>query len=123
MKTTYLLILRAMPLIFGCSIALATLLFLIPMAPSTSEFIYQDKIEHALIFIILSLTGSLAYPHKKNLVYIGLTLYGAVIEILQGSLTKTRNASILDWLADGAGVLFGMLIYLVLRKFIRHDYL
>lgn len=46
----------------------------------------------------------------------GLILYGATIEILQSTLTTTRFGEVSDSLADGVGVMFGIIIYLAVRK-------
>jgi len=47
--------------------------------------------------------------------FIGL-IYGVIIEILQHFLTTTRHADMYDVLADGIGVLAGIILFLLLFK-------
>lgn len=46
----------------------------------------------------------------------GLIIYGALIEIMQSTLTTSRFGDIWDWAADGIGVFFGIAIYVKLIK-------
>jgi VanZ family protein len=36
---------------------------------------------------------------------LGLTVFGALMEVLQGVLTTTRQPSVFDWVADVVGIL------------------
>lgn len=101
------LVMRLMPLIFICCIILNTVFSLIPTTVVPGVFIFWDKAQHALSFATLAMTGSLAYPKKMTQICLGLIMYGAVIEIMQGSLTTTRYGDISDWIADGIGVVTG----------------
>ena len=88
MLEIHLAIKRAMPLIFGCDLILTTVMTLIPSTSIPNAFNFWDKAQHALAFSMLSLTGSLAYPSRAKLVYIGLILYGASIELMQSPLLQ-----------------------------------
>jgi VanZ family protein len=46
----------------------------------------------------------------------GLIIYGALIEIMQSSLTSSRFGDVWDWVADGIGVFVGIAIYITLIK-------
>jgi VanZ family protein len=107
-------VLRVMPLIFWVLFAITTALMLIELAPRHHGWPYWDKVQHAFVFAVLTSTGCLAFPQKKDWVCLSLVCYGALIEWLQGVLTITRTASIYDWLADIAGVLLPILISLAL---------
>ena len=48
----------------------------------------------------------LGYPKLVSKVYIGLLMYGGGIEVLQ-RLTGWRSGDLVDWLADGIGILLG----------------
>ncbi len=89
---------------------------LIPIEDAPNPFNLWDKAQHALTFVVLTITGCLAYPQKTKVVDIGLILYGASIEIMQRTLTTTRVGEISDLLADIVGVGIGFIIYLVVRK-------
>jgi VanZ family protein len=110
-------IMRFMPAIFWLLVAIVSVLMLIELKPSTSSIPYVDKLEHAFVFIALTITGSLAYAQHKQRVYIGLIALGALYEVLQGLLTITRQASIYDWVADVAGILLGIMISAVIANY------
>lgn len=118
MKKLIPLIVRIMPLLFG-----ACLVFTIVMALIPSDALMQlnlwDKARHALAFAVLALTGSLAYASKTKVVYIGLILYGAGIEVMQSVFTSTRIGQTTDILADILGMVIGFVIYLAVRKAFR----
>jgi VanZ family protein len=69
-----------------------------------------DKANHCLAFLVLYLTLSLGYPKLNTLKKFGLLLaFGVQIEIVQ-SFLPYREASFGDVLADGIGIILGMLI-------------
>jgi VanZ family protein len=65
----------------------------------------SDKIEHFLAFLVLALLGLGAFG-RKNVVALALALaaIGGLIEVLQGSSFVGRDAELLDWIADLAGI-------------------
>ena len=66
----------------------------LPGAPS-------DKVQHMLAFATLGLLAAWAYaraPVARLLV--GLSLYGAVIELVQAIPALHRDSDIKDWIAD-----------------------
>jgi VanZ family protein len=77
---------------------------------------HGDKVAHLVAFLILSVTGSLAFERHKSVI-LGLAFYGALIEVLQANYTLTRSGDPYDWLADlvGIGICFGV-IALAQRK-------
>jgi hypothetical protein len=73
----------------------------------------SDKVQHVLAFSVLGLLGRVAYPRLGTLSLIaGLSLFGAVIEILQAIPVLHRDSDPLDWLADTVAC---TLVLLVLR--------
>lgn len=102
---------RCLPQLFFAGLALLTILSLIPSTAVPSAFVFWDKAQHSLGYVALSVTGYLAFPQRVLLVFIGLLAHGAVIEILQATLTTTRFGDVLDWFADGTGVLVGVVFY------------
>ena len=115
MKPLYQLALRAIPTIFWATLIITTIAMLIELAPKQTGWMYWDKVQHVLVFMMLSLLGANAYLHKYYLA-IGLILYGAIIEVLQNMLTITRQASIYDWVTDVVGVCIGLVIFALLQK-------
>lgn len=110
-------VLRVMPLIFWILLAIITALLLIELAPRHHDWPYWDKVEHALVFAVLTSSGYLAFPQRKRWVYLGLVCYGALMEWLQGVLTITREASVNDWLADVVGILLAIIMSMALTYF------
>lgn len=100
-------LLRCMPYLFFIGVALVTLLSLIPPTAVPKAVQFWDKAQHSLAFAALAITGMLAFPQRAGLVFVGLLTHGALIEIMQDTLTTTRMGDVFDWLADGAGVLAG----------------
>jgi VanZ family protein len=78
---------------------------------------HSDKVYHAIAYFLLGLTWLLSFPkslQKKKLKYaivISCVIYGIVIEVLQGTLTTYRTASLLDILANIVGVIVAMIIF------------
>lgn len=66
-----------------------------------------DKLAHAGAFAMLTLVG--ARTGLRPWLLAGLLLaYGVGIEVAQGLLTTTRDASLADVLADAAGIALGL---------------
>ncbi|MGY1642342.1 VanZ family protein [Geodermatophilus sp. SYSU D00703] len=69
-----------------------------------------DKLVHLMLFAALALTGRWAGVRAGALT-VGLLLYAAASEVVQGLSPLERSASVADWLADAAGVLLGVLLW------------
>jgi VanZ family protein len=79
-------------------------------------FGWWDKAQHAIAFGVLMLLAFIAYPMYFWRMFIGLILYGAIIEIIQSS-TDWRHGDVMDALADAVGVL---VISLIIRGYQNH---
>jgi VanZ family protein len=75
-----------------------------------------DKSNHFIAFITLAILGLQAYPTRSGVLFVGLLLFGGLIEILQ-SFTPYRSAEWADWIADGIGTLVGYGLHGILRRF------
>jgi len=117
MKQFYLQLRHLMPYIFWTLVAIVSMLMLIELAPKEENIKHLDKIQHTLVFSIISVAGCLAFKKQISLVVVGLTIFGAIIEVLQATLTITRTGDVNDWLADVAGVLIGLMIVSIYRQF------
>ena len=75
----------------------------------------DDKIQHIIAFAVLGLLAGFAYPHARIVVLlVGLSLFGAAIEVLQTIPALHRDGDPADWLADtvaAALVLFAMQLF------------
>jgi len=77
----------------------------LPGAPS-------DKVQHIAAFLVLGCLASFAYP-RTSPVYLaaGLSLFGALIEVIQLIPSLNRDGDPVDWIADTAAAGL-MLIFL-----------
>src|SRR4051812_5596576 len=61
----------------------------------------SDKIEHMVAFATLGLLGAWAYAGSSLLRLVaGLSLFGAMIELVQAIPALHRDCDIKDWVAD-----------------------
>jgi hypothetical protein len=90
---------RLVRLLFWAAALFALVMALLPPEPGTSLF--PDKVQHALAFGVLGLLGSCAYPRPRAIWLIaGLSVFGAFIELAQGTSFIHRDRDPLDWLTD-----------------------
>jgi len=120
MKKIILLIMRQMPIIFGCCLLFTTIMALIPAPEIPDVFNFWDKAQHVLAFITLTIMASFVFSRKLKTAYLGLFSYGASIELMQMFFTTTRVGEISDFIADSFGISIGFCIYLLANKFIIH---
>jgi hypothetical protein len=61
----------------------------------------SDKVQHILAFLTLGVLGAWAYPKTLMLqLLVRLSLFGALIELVQAIPILNRDSDPLDWLAD-----------------------
>lgn len=97
-----------MPLIFYIGVVLTTIMALLPGPMIPGVLLFWDKAQHALTYTALTVTGVLAFPKNARLVWLGLLLHGALMEMMQLTLTTTRSGDVLDWVADAVGIVTGI---------------
>jgi len=80
-----------------------------------------DKVVHlGMYFVLMSV---IIFENRKTIIktsHLFLTgliplFYGILMEILQSTITLTRSGSFFDALADAAGVLFSILLWIWIR--------
>ena len=87
-------------LLFWAAALFALVMALIPRPPPVPGH-PSDKVLHVLAFATLGVLGTFAYPRFRALQLIaGLSLFGALIEILQGTALIHRDRDVFDWVAD-----------------------
>ena len=92
-------------------------LSLIKLGKQPINISHLDKIEHLIAYCSLGISWLLTFRENKKIMYknylivIVCVFYGIIIEVLQTTLTTYREASILDIVANTAGVLLALLIF------------
>lgn len=102
--------------VFWLMLGLVTWLMLIELPPKQGGWPYWDKVQHIVVFGVLTSLACLAYANFWMRMCCILVAYGALIEGLQSLLTVTRQASLGDWLADIIGVMLVIICFVVFRK-------
>lgn len=86
---------------------------------------YMDKIVHfGMYFVMMSV---IILEHRKSLknsrilfLFALIPLaYGVLMEILQSTLTVTRTGDFYDALADAAGILVSVLLWLLIKPILK----
>ncbi len=103
--------------LFVVALAAVTLLLLLPaeamVGPTT-----EDKTGHLLTFAVLAVLGRSAGIRAVPLA-VGLLAYGALTELLQAALPIGRFGDVRDLVADGAGILLGLVVTVLLDRWRR----
>lgn len=102
--------------IFILCLVILTYLLLMEMAPAKEVSLYKDKLQHIVAFGGVTFWGLLAFRRYPKTIMLGLAILGALMEILQGVLTTTRQPSVYDWLADVVGILLAWALLLVWQR-------
>ncbi len=65
-----------------------------------------DKAQHFLAFFTLTVLALVAFPRVRAVwLGLGLSLFGAFIEVVQGTPLVHRDCDVWDWVADTTAVL------------------
>ncbi|RWC35184.1 MAG: hypothetical protein EOS70_11840 [Mesorhizobium sp.] len=101
-------------IVFRVTLAGVLLLALLPVRlfPDLGMAVtfHDDKLNHAAAFAVLAALGSLGWPEHKTRLIVLLAFTGAAIEVLQGAQLIGRDLDVFDWVADCAGMAFGLTI-------------
>ncbi len=81
---------------------------------------YFDKLVHFTFYFIASMLGGLfgreiskghiAKAKVLGISFVGLVLYGIIIEVLQSYMTTYRSGELMDVMANSTGTLLGTLL-------------
>ena len=99
---------RASPTARAIFWAAAVFAFVMAVVPHPPEVPGEpnDKVQHVVAFATLALLGSFAYPRTAlTRLLVGLSIFGALIELIQAIPALHRDSDVLDWLADTAAVM------------------
>lgn len=77
----------------------------------------DDKLQHMIAFAVLALLAAVAYPQTRLLtILVGLSAFGALIELVQMIPALNRSAEWLDWAADTFAAAFVLGCVFVVRR-------
>lgn len=102
------------------ALAFSILILILSLIPLKSDLLGQvensDKILHTFSYTILSLSWFFYFKPIKNIpkkgfIFLGLFIYGIIIEILQSTLTTYRSGSFYDVLANSIGILIALISF------------
>lgn len=83
---------------FWVAVVVTLVMALIPHPPRP---VSSDKLQHAAAFVTLAITGALAYRSISALRWlVALSVFGALIEVLQAIPVLHRDSDPLDWVTD-----------------------
>jgi VanZ family protein len=87
-------------------------LFALALSPSDSapSITQADKVQHALGFLVLTLAYGLLFPDRRAVVTAGVVALGVAVEVLQALMPFGRHAEIGDLIADGVGIVLGLML-------------
>jgi hypothetical protein len=90
---------RLAKFLFWAAALFALVMALIPHPPGAT--LLPDKVQHAMAFGVLGVLGTYAYPRWwAAWLIVGLSIFGALIEVAQGTALIHRDADPLDWVTD-----------------------
>ncbi|GGF42360.1 hypothetical protein GCM10011519_15260 [Marmoricola endophyticus] len=100
---------------FSVLFAASAYAFLSPQAQVPGDVPVSDKLVHAVLFVLLAVTGVRAGLSWRA-VLVALLAWAVVSEVLQAVLPIGRDGNVADAVADAAGVLVGLAIVVGLRQ-------
>ena len=87
-------------MLFWAAAAFAFVMGVLPHPPELPGS-PSDKVQHAVAFAVLGYLGDWAYRKTSALkLLLGLSLFGAFIEVVQAIPALHRDSDPLDWLTD-----------------------
>ena len=92
---------RRLPrLLFWAATLFAFVMAVLPHPPELPGH-PSDKIQHIAAFATLGVLGAWAYPRLETWkLILQLSIFGALIEIIQAIPALHRDSDVVDWLAD-----------------------
>ena len=95
---------RTVKILFWAAACFAFVMAVLPHPPRLPVE-PNDKIQHITAFATLALLGSFAYPRTSLVkLLVSLSLFGALIEVVQAIPMLHRDSDIFDWIADTGAV-------------------
>jgi VanZ family protein len=105
--------------VFWSAMAVTLAVALMPQPPELPGA-PSDKVQHILAFATLALLARAAYPRASLLwLILGLSAFGALIELAQLIPALHRYAELADWIADTAAAAAMLLLIALVRRLRR----
>jgi hypothetical protein len=80
----------------------------------------QDKIQHIAAFAVLTGLGSVAWPSRVPIkLFLSLSAFGGLIEIVQAIPSLHRSSDWADWLADNLAIAVTLIAAAVIGRLSR----
>lgn len=101
--------------LYGLASAILLVLCLLPQdrLPDVGA---SDKIEHAIAWFILTITGYLLAPRRAWAIPAYALAFGVLVELLQAYAVRGRHGDLRDFMVDTAGVLAAVLLFRALPR-------
>jgi VanZ family protein len=107
---------RLLVLAFWSAAAFALVMASLPRPPEIPGD-PGDKVQHIIAFLTLAALAAAAYPRASLVrIGIGLSAFGALIEIIQLIPALNRDAEWVDWLADTVAAALVLLVVHFIRR-------
>ena len=101
---------RTARLVFWAAAIFAFVMAIVPQPPQLPGE-PSDKVQHITAFATLALLGSFAYPATSlTRLLASLSLFGALIELIQAIPALHRDSDVVDWIADTMAVLMVLVL-------------
>ena len=108
--------LRLLRFIFWSAALFAFVMAVLPQPPHLPGD-PSDKVQHIVAFAVLALLATLAYRSvRPTAVALGLSAFGAAIELAQTIPALHRDADIVDWCADTLAAALVLALVALLRR-------
>lgn len=83
-----------------------------------------DKLVHGMFYFVLVMLWGFYSKLKQNELILAkiarimviAILYGITMEVLQGTLTTTRHADMMDVVANTSGAILALIVFIVIKK-------
>ena len=104
-----------------------TIVSLIENPHLPAEMAMRDKLLHGFMYTLLTISWIVPLTREPSpitsnrlqlyvLVFLSVTAFGALLEVLQRFCTLTRSGEMADVLADGVGAIIGIILVIVCRR-------
>lgn len=103
--------------VFGLAVLVILYMTLAPNDDVPGSQLVWDKAAHAIAFGLLTIVGLLMSTHRRWIVAAAVMGLGIAIEVAQALMGFGRQGDWVDALADGIGVLLGLALWAIARRF------
>jgi hypothetical protein len=95
-------------LLIGWLLIVAIVIGSLTPAGADVKFLLSDKVRHLSSYLILMVYFCGLYPRERHpMLALAFFLLGAMLEVLQGTLTTTRYMDVIDLTANTLGIVLG----------------